>query len=170
MSMFEKGYQIPKSPSNYFKPQDGDNLVRILSKPLMGWLDWQNKKPIRTPFSEKPEPVDSTKPVKHFWDFVIWDYKDNSLKIWEVTQSTIQDVIYNLDSDPDWGEPTKYDLSIKKAGKDLETKYLVIAKPPKPLATEIQTAYNEANINLEELFNNGDLFNSKSVNADNIPF
>jgi len=166
MSFFPEGYEQPKSSSKYLKLVDGENLIRILSAPIMGWLDWKEdsagkKTPVRTPYSTpKPEPIDSTKPIKHFWAFVIWDYKDSTIKIWEVTQSTIQEVLYNLDRDVDWGEPTNYDISIKRSGEKLETKYITQAKPPKPVSSSILDAYKEANPNLEELFSNGDPFNS----------
>lgn len=169
-----QGYEPPKSSSNYMKFVDGDNIIRILSRPIMGWLDWKEENgkrtPVRTPYSEpKPTPLDSTKPVKHFWAMVIWDYRDKAIKIMELTQSSIQEALYNLDCDEAWGEPTQYDINIKKSGEKLDTKYSVIARPPKELAEEIKSAFMKVAPNLDELFRNGDPF-SKSVNPDNIPF
>jgi hypothetical protein len=172
--MFPTGYEPPKIDSKYFKPVDGNNLVRILSKPLMGWEDWtEDKKPVRFPYNQKPEhPINPKKPIKHFWAFVVWDYMDNfnketkkwegKIKIWEITQMKIQETLYNLDCDIDWGEPTHYDLAIKREGKDLDTKYLIQSKPPKPLSEEIKAAFIESNPDMNELFTNGDPFSKKA--------
>jgi len=183
-----KGYEMPKSNSHYLKLQDGDNLVRILAKPIMGWLDWSEdgdgkRSPVRTPFTDqKPAPIKADKPVKHFWAFPVWDYKDKAVKIWEITQASIQEVIYNLDSDESWGDPTGYDLKINRTGEKLETKYSVIARPPKPLAKEIIAEFKEVNPDLNELFSNGDPFakqadqepqepgEDEEINVANIPF
>ena len=184
MSLFPTGYEQPKSNSHYFKPLDGNNLVRILSKPIMGWLDWKDtedgkKSPVRTPYGDpKPQPLKSDKPVKHFWAFIIWDYTDKTIKIWEITQSTIQDAIYTLDCDSDWGEPTEYDLSINRSGKDLDTKYNTLPKPKQPLNADIVHEVKEGLPDMNELFTNGDPFAKKSVdepvkeeiNVKDIPF
>lgn len=170
-----EGYEQPKSDSKYFNPSkvvNGvDNIIRILSKPIMGWLDWKTNSegkqvPVRIPYNQpKPAPNDPEKPVKHFWAMVIWDYKDEAIKIMEITQSSIQDAIYTLDYDSAWGDPTQYDLNIKKEGEKLTTKYTVTPRPPKPLEMRIEAALREANPNLNELYKNGDPFASKGDNA-----
>lgn len=151
------------------KFRDGDNSIRILSKPILGWLDWHDNKPVRTPYSEpKPAPIDPKRSVRHFWAFPVWDYTEKKVKILEITQAGIQEEIINLHSDEAWGDPTNYDLNVKKSGKDLETKYSVIARPPKPLDEEIRKEYIGMTIELEELFRNGDPFNpTGKPNAQN---
>lgn len=168
MSFIPKGYEMPKSSnSRYLKLVDGDNLFRILDKPILGWIDWKEENgkpsPVRTPFSDpKPEPINPKRQVKHFWAFPVWDYKTSEVKILEITQSSIQEAIYNLDCDEAWGDPVNYDISVKRSGKDLETKYFTQAKPPKPMSQDIISAYAENKPDLTELFRNGDPFSKKT--------
>lgn len=163
-------YEKPATQGKYFKLQAGDNKIRILSKPILGWLDWTegadgSRKPVRT--MEKPErSIDPKKPVKHFWAFVIWDYKEKSLKVMEITQATIQDAIYTLHNSEDWGDPTQFDININKTGEKMETKYAVVPLPPKPLDHTIASEYLTANIKLEKLFDNGDPFEQDSAGID----
>jgi hypothetical protein len=194
MSFLPKNYEQPQAKSNYFsvsKLKDKtDNVIRILSKPIMGWLDWKEvdgkKVPVRTPFNEPcPEPIDKTKPVKHFWAMIVWDYRDKTVKIMEITQATIQEAIYNLDCDEGWGEPMCYDLNIKRTGEKLETKYFITPRPPKELEEEIKTSLRETNPNLQALFTNENPFDKKEpsdtppdflettpaeLRSENIPF
>lgn len=195
MSFIPEGYKVPKSSSNYMKFELGDNHFRILSKnAVLGWIDWVDKKPVRTRYTTiKPEPVDPKKPVKHFWAFIVWDYKeadaDKKIKILEITQAGIQNFITNLTLDEDWGDPISYDLVIKRQGEGLETSYDCMAKPPKPLSPEIAKRFSESKIDLQQLFVGGDPFKadgeapatsedimaglpdtSRPINADDIPF
>ncbi len=51
MSTFlPEGYEISKKEKKYWKlseMKDGDNRLRIVMKPIVGWLDWNEKKPVR---------------------------------------------------------------------------------------------------------------------------
>jgi len=160
MSFLPDNYEKPAGKGNYYKLQTGDNRFRILSPAITGWIDWDNKQPVRT--KDRPEiSIDPTKPAKHFWAFVIWDYKEKAIKIMEITQSTIQDAIFSLHSESEWGNPQSYDLNIKKTGEKMETKYNVVPTPPKPLSAEIKELYSMVKINLNELYSGGDPFNSE---------
>lgn len=162
-SWLDPNYEKPASNSRYFKLQQGDNKIRILTKPITGWLDWQtkpdgSKTPVRT--KEKQPAINPAKPPKHFWSFAVWDYQEKNIKVMEITQATIQDAIYSLHTSEDWGSPTEYDITIKKTGEKMETKYFVSPTPPKPLLPEISEALSKEKINLEALFDNGDPFAS----------
>jgi len=163
-SFLPPNYEKPALGSKYLKFLAGDNKFRILSGAIVGYVDWQdledgNRKPIRT--KEKPkQSFDPLKPCKHFWTFIVWDYRDEAIKILEITQVTIQDAIFNLHSDDNWGDPREYDLNIRKTGNKLETKYTIIPMPPKKLSVEIIKLFKETNINLEALYSGDDPFNS----------
>ena len=88
MSFLPQDYTSPKSFNNYMKLQEGENKIRILSRPIIGWEDWLNNKPIRFRMSEKPaKPVDAKKPIKHFWAFVVWNYAEEQIQILHLTQA-----------------------------------------------------------------------------------
>lgn len=156
-----ENYEAPKSGGgSYLKFQAGENRFRILSKPIIGWLDWSaDNKPIRTRHTDpKPNPMRADKPVRHFWAMVVWSVENNALMILEITQSGIQSGIQSLVSDPDWGSPFNYDICVTKTGQDKETKYVVNPKPHKPITQEMEAAIVSTPVNLDALFSGGDPF------------
>lgn len=166
-------YDVPVSASGYMKLQNGENRFRILSKPIIGWLDWKDKKPLRFRINEKPaKPVDPEKKIKHFWAFVVWDYADSKLKILEITQSTIQSAIQALSKDADWGTPFAYDIKIIRTGDNLETKYAVNPVPHKSAPAEAKEAYLSTPVDLEALFAGEDPFDTDKhpEPIDDLPF
>src|SRR5688572_31132626 len=49
---------VVSDSGSYFKPEGGDSKVRLISKPISGWLAWDedeegNKKQKRTPLNDK---------------------------------------------------------------------------------------------------------------------
>ena len=153
------GYEPPSSSGNYMKFEKGENRFRILSKPIIGWEDWQDKRPIRFRMDEKPEKsVDPKKPVKHFWAMVVWNYKLERVQVLELTQSGIQKTIRALSGDADWGSPLEYDIKVLRTGDGMDTEYQVNPIPHKPVAAEIAEQAKQLNINLEALFTGDDPF------------
>lgn len=149
-------YSMPESGGHYMKLQDGENKIRILSKPIVGWLDWKDKKPYRFHMKNKPEKPLDKNPIKHFWAFIVWNYNEQAIQILEITQQTIQTSIANLSKDEDWQSPFDYDLKISKKGRDLETKYSVVPLPKKPVTDEIKQAALDKPCYLDALFSGGD--------------
>jgi hypothetical protein len=150
-------YEQPQSGGHYMKFVKGDNKFRILSKPIVGWLDWKDKKPYRFPMKNKPEkPMEAGKTIKHFWAFLVWNYLDQAVQILEITQAGIQKTIGDLSKDEDWGAPFEYDLKVSRKGDGLETEYSVTPSPKKPLVEDIKKAALDKPCNLEALFDNSD--------------
>ncbi|RJQ67312.1 MAG: hypothetical protein C4519_24255 [Desulfobacteraceae bacterium] len=162
-----QSYEPPVSGGKYFKLTDGENRFRVLSSAIVGWLDWDDKTPVRT--KEQPEaPIDPSKPAKHFWAFVVWDYKGEAVKILEVTQVGIRNAIMNLVKSADWGDPKNYDIIVTRKGKALDTEYSVAPVPPRPLDQAIVELYQSMNIDLNKLYENGDPFAGAPVTAEQI--
>jgi hypothetical protein len=160
-SFLPENYEAPKGGGgNYLKFQQGDNRFRILSKPVLGWLDWgSDNKPIRIRHNEpKPAPFNPAKPVKHFWAMVVWSEDSKSLMILEITQAGIQAGIQTLAKDPDWGSPFDYDICVTKSGQEKDTKYVVNPKPHRKISEEMEAAMLATYINLDALFTGGDPF------------
>lgn len=159
MSFLPQDYTSPKSFNNYMKLQEGENKIRILSRPIIGWEDWLNNKPIRFRMSEKPaKPVDAKKPIKHFWAFVVWNYAEEQIQILHLTQASVRNFIESLSKDQDWGAPFFYDLKIIKTGEGVDTKYMVNPLPHKPVSNEIKEAFHERRCLLDAIFENEDPF------------
>lgn len=168
-----ESYEVPKNEGRYLKLQKGENKFRILSRPIVGWEDWKDKKPIRFRMNAKPDKsIDPKIPIRHFWAFVVWDYAESKIKILEITQKTIQGAIQSLSRDQDWGSPFEYDIKVIKTGENMETEYTVNPVPHKKIAAEIQEALIQTPVNLEALYDGGDPFEAKQVvkEIDDLPF
>lgn len=150
-------YEAPAGSAGYMKLQDGENKIRILSKPIIGWLDWKDKKPFRFRMNAKPDkPMTPDKPIKHFWAFLVWNYEAQAVQILEITQQTIQKTIQDLSKNEDWGAPFGYDIKITRKGKDLQTEYSVMPSPKKDLISDIKEAALEKKAYLDALFDGSD--------------
>jgi len=158
MDFLPDNYETPQGAGSYMKFQQGDNKFRILSKPIIGWLDWKDKVPHRFGFKNKPEKPLGDQPIKHFWSMIVFDYSDQQIKILEITQSTIQKAIEALAKDEDWGSPAGYDIKVVKSGQEKQTEYRVNPSPKKPVSDEIKAAAKAKPINLEALYSNKDPF------------
>lgn len=160
----EENYELPETTSGYFKPKKGDNVFRVLSSAIVGWVAWTtDNKPKRFRFNDKPVDLRPYKEEKisHFWAFIIWDYQTESIQIYEVTQKTIMDGMNNLIKDEVWGSPQKYDIKITREGDSLETRYSISPKPHTALTEAIKQQYEESDIKLENLFTGANPFGDK---------
>ena len=159
MGFLPEGYKTPEGASRYMKLKEGENKIRILSKPVMGYEMWEDKVPKR--YREEkdcPPSRDSENKPKHFWAFLVWNYDEEKVQILSVTQVTLQKAIESLSNDEDWGAPFFYDLKIHKSGNTKQTKYSVNPLPHKPLHGFIETEFHASPCNLEALFTNEDPF------------
>ncbi len=156
-----QNYSIPTPPSSYCKFGVGDTQFRILSSPIIGWIDWtRENKPVRFRMDKKPETsLRPDKPVEHFWAFIVWNKEVNAIQIAEVTQASIQKGIKKYADDKSWGDPKRFDLKVTRTGTSRnDTVYSIIALPPSPVSKEIKDMLAAKKINLEVLFDGGDPF------------
>lgn len=143
--------------ANYLSLEKGTRSVRIISKPITGWVEWIEKKPVRTTLEEgEPEASDDENPPKKFIALVVIDREDDGIKIWEITQQSIIKAIRALSMNSKWGPPFTYDISIEKTGDGLKTKYTVTPEPKEPVSKELIEAANEKPCDLEKLFEGED--------------
>ena len=172
MAFLPDNYQAPtKAGGHFFRPQDGKNRIRIVGSALVGYVGWDRSgdqpKPIRTEDRDGVAHLHSPdNKVKHFWAFPVIDRADDAVKIWEVTQTGIQDALRGLIDDADWGHPGDYDLIVTRSGQKLETHYAVMPAPKSPLdMTDEQKAVN-AGINMAGLFTGDDPFAGAAAAAE----
>lgn len=166
------GYEPPaQSGGRYLKiAKNSEARLRIVSPhPILGWEYWtSDNKPRR--LRERPNtlPADvrtgddgNPERLRHFWAMTVFDYADSAVKVWEVTQATIQRTIADLAADEDWGHPSAYDLKVKRDDSTSRTTYAVAPVPHKPLSTDAKRIVAEAIVNLDALFNGDDPFATK---------
>lgn len=163
MEFLPDGFESLKSEKKYWKMsqmKEGENRLRIVMKPIAGWVDWKENKPIRfKPECRPKQSVDPLKPVRAFWDMYVWDYAREDLFVLEVTQNTIIKCLMSLATDPDWGDFRNYDIKIKKEGTGKDTTYNVTAVPHKPIGENILRALDACPVRLEALYEGKDPWN-----------
>ena len=150
--------------NNYFKPKEEENIIRIISKPIVGWVLWEDKKATRTQIDDQPDPAeDGTKPKKFMTMVVVDRNDDDKVKIFECTQQSIIKAIKALSDNPKWGKPFAYDINIEKQGDALKTKYTVTPSPKSPLEKNVIKAANEKRCYLDALFEGNDPWDVEDV-------
>ena len=153
-------YSVPTGPSNYMKFVVGPNKLRILGSPILGYLGWANKKPIRKRMGEDfpVDQVDNPEEIKHFWALPVWNYKAKRVQILELTQKGIMKKLKALKDSEGWGSPVNYDIIVMAEGEGKNREYDTIPSPPAPISDEIQKSFKETPIKLEALFEGKDPF------------
>lgn len=173
-------YEVPKAITNYTKLEAGDNRLRILTKPILGWSTWmgagKDRKPVRFPMDRKPDkPIQAGERVNHFWAFVVYNYTHKCIQVMEITQKTIQDAIRVLSKDADWGPPYHYDIKIVKTGttKD-DTEYKTNPCPKSPLTEELKSAFLAKPCSLAKMYKGEEAFDLKEgelrTQLEDMPF
>ena len=172
MKFFPDNFEISSnSADNFFKPVDGENRIRILTAATCGYEDWiektiqkQGEEPkkvksaVRFTLNNKPKPFDPSVKVKSFSAFAVYDVIADAIKVFQVTQVSINKALQDLVLNSDWGMPYFYDIKIVRSGKALLTKYDVTPCPKKELAQSVIDRYNKRPACLDALFRNEDPF------------
>lgn len=158
------GYEMPTSTAkNYFKPSDKKTKIRMLSSPIVGFVDRDKSgdkpKPIR---SRTKQPKLGKDEPKHFRAMVIRDYEAKAIKIWEITQASIREQLMTFIESERWN-PMDYDLVVHKEWQSLDTKYFITTTPngKREVEPEITQARLDTPVNLEALYEGGDPFEVK---------
>lgn len=138
-SFIPEDYVAPTSSNKFMKLVKGSNRIRILSAPVMGNVAWEEnegkKSPVRIKLNED-FPMDKIiKNPKRFWCMVVWSYDNKAIQLLEVTQSSIQNALVELNKHPKWGSPVdSYDITIKREGDGMETTTYSVLPDPKEAA------------------------------------
>lgn len=157
-SFIPQDYEAPSSGGGFTKLEQGDNRLRVLSSPLMLWLEWRDGKPTRHKFDPKNKPAKGAgqkDSVKHAWGLVVWNYKTNAVEVFELDKQDIIAALTTHAKDADWGHPKHYDIVINKSGSGMDTEYKFVAKPKKEPSQEIIDAFVENPIDLNQLLVEG---------------
>lgn len=156
MNYLPEGHEALKMEKSYInlsKLTEGEHRMRIVMRPIAGWIDWHDKKPYRYRPDDKPShSFNEEKPIRPFWACYVWDYAKEGLYIMEIVQMSILKGLTALGQDPDWGDFTTYDIKIKKEGNGQQTKYSVNPVPHKPMSDKIKQALEDKPVCLEALY------------------
>lgn len=168
MNFLPKEYEMPIEAGDYLnKFEEGPNSLRILSSAVIGWRWWVNTEDGRGPrrvktHDEVPsEFLTGKDKAKHFWAFVVYNYRVKQVQILEITQKTIMRDIRGLVKNPKWGDPKEYDIVITKTktgSRDMDVEYAVVPEPKEALDEGILQYYKDLDIELEALYSGDDPF------------
>ncbi|MDY3521346.1 hypothetical protein PG614_02530 [Riemerella anatipestifer] len=152
-----QNYQLPDKTKQFMKIEPGDNVIRVLSAPLMGWVYFDKEsKPHRRPYNAESKTLGdftdeelkegnvkrdengNIEGSRHFWIMLVWDRKTNTPKILEITQVTIIRSLLNYLNSEDWGDLREFDVNIIRKGTGrFDTEFEVMPKPHKPLSEDV---------------------------------
>lgn len=143
---------------NYFKFKAWPNRVRFVWDLIWGESVWDKS-------GEKPRVLRSKEAwvltnlgdqkVKTFWAGLVFNRDDdNTLQLIELDKASIINALINLDGNADWGDITKYDITIDKQvpANPLNTKYVVTPIPPKALTAEELATIKATPVDLDNMF------------------
>ena len=68
-----------------------------------------------------------------------------------VNQTGIMGQINDLLTNPDWGDPKDYDLTVTRKGEKLETKYSVQPSPKKKITKDELKLVEDTDVDIEKL-------------------
>lgn len=169
MSFLPENYEQPASGGRYTKLDVGETRIRIISNSIVGWLGWTtDNKPLRDKSKELITRVDNLKDSpRHFWAFLVWNFKTEQIEIMEITQRSIQNAIMKLYKSDDWGDPKGYDITINKEGEGMKTEYHIQGAPKSKFnAEKVKDAFASAPVNLQAILTGDDPFEVTSDEAD----
>lgn len=158
MTFLPKDYQEPTN-SDFVKLSQWLTKIRFLEKPII-WYEvredytddnGETKRKV-TRGRDLKSRADLPRGAKIVWTAVVWNYNDQRIQIWSITQKTIRDEILNLARDDDYGNPMNYDIKIKKEGEKMNTSYSVNPLPTSPLDQSIKDLYEQTPINMDMYF------------------
>jgi hypothetical protein len=158
-------YEVPAGPNKYMKFKLGENKIRILSSPILGYEYWKQEKEGKKPYRitmDTPITMDMVDEKdnmpKHFWALVVWNYNEKAVQILEITQKGILKSLRALAKSEKWGSPKGYDITITREGEGFETEYSLQPDPKSEVDPEIMDKFTKTYINLNALFEGKDPF------------
>jgi hypothetical protein len=159
MSKFDMGWGDVKEPGtggnvDFMKLQSGQNQLRIVGRPSLIEIHWEKAvdgttKKVICPGAGCPVCKGGHVPMARYQVQVI-DRADGKIKVLE-GGPTIFNSIKSYAMDADYGDPTKYDMKVKKEGSGRETKYTIVAAPKKSDVKPEELKLMEESKSLEEV-------------------
>jgi len=157
----EVNEELDKQNSGYFKFEEGDNLLRIVSGFAWGLkYDFKNSaegKEKGYPFFRNDDPSIATFRSKLHLSasMVVYDYSAKELKTLSIHQKAILLALRKYSENVKYGVLTGYDITITKTVTSQGTRYpSTIADPKEELSAEIVEALKKVTINLDNAYEN----------------
>lgn len=120
MSDWGKYKDLNKGGSDILKPEPGKAYkIRIIGEPYVYSSEFKGKSTVRIALT-------------------IYNQTDSVAQILMLSLTAFGGV-FDLKEDDEWGDPEAYDITMKRTGVDLETKYSFVPASKKPLEADKKT-------------------------------
>lgn len=163
----------PKASGDYYKLEDGDNKLRIVSQATVGGKHWINNKASWCLGKDSGCEGCAKEDPKARYLFHVIDRKDGKIKIAEFGWSIVEAIIGFQESE-DYGFPADglppYDITINKKGQKLDTEYAVLPARQNTLLTPDEQSEVEALKPLSEFVEAMKGKAGKDADLKSIPF
>lgn len=130
MSDVYKNYKAPEGSGGlYLKFEDGKPVkLRLMTEPYLFTSQFKEGDPITT---------------RYAW--VIWNHDENKAQVLQLPITGFRQV-QDLAANDEWGDPQGYNITIKRTGSGLETKYAVMPGLKASVGNEMIAAAKAINI------------------------
>lgn len=171
MTFLPPGTKIESNSGGQFlKLEEGEHRFRVLDSAIVGTEYWTEEQEDggavkRVPHRVKQgesipvENVDPDNLPKTFWAFPIYNVTEKKIQTLSLTQKGLMKDLLAYTKDEDFGDPQGYDIVITRTGKGMDTRYSLIAKPPKPIdekiTKEFQGLKSSGRYDIERLWEGG---------------
>jgi len=148
-------YDIPSGSGNFLKLEDGSNKIRICTKALEVTYheDKEGAKYSTTVCSgDGCELCKSGKPKKFKYAFLVLNRKDGKPYIYESPITVFRQIVA-YETNDEYGDIRKYDISINKEGVARNTTYTIMPSPKKSELTDEEVKMiAESGVSLETAY------------------
>lgn len=133
-----ESYDIPSGTGNFLKLEDGANKIRLCTRALEVAFH-ENKE--GTKYSTTVCSDDSCelcklgKPKKFKYAFLVLNRKDGKPYIYEAPITVFRQIVA-YETNPEYGDIRKYDITINKEGTGRNTTYTIMPSPKKSELTD----------------------------------
>ncbi len=158
-----KDVEIPSASAAYFAPVEGDNLIRFLQGPKLYYISqqWEDGKPVgdKKIYKHDDLRVKKDPDARLIMAYLIYSYDLKAVKIWEISQPTIQKYIKKVNNIQ--ANISKFDVQVSKTKRQGTTysDFAIVQGEASPF--KVQAAIDEVmekplHVRLDELQKNKD--------------
>lgn len=149
---------VKSGDSKFLKLNPGDNRVRICSMPAEVRYVQTSKKGEKyaTKYIESDEQAKEEqakgKQIKYKYAYIVISRVDGKVYVMEIAASVMRQ-IYTYATNKEYGDPQNYDITVKKEGDGLQTKYTVIPSPKQsPITDEEKKLIKESGYDFSTIY------------------
>ena len=135
-------YDIPSGTGNFLKLEDGANKLRLCTKALeVAYHEDKggSKYSTTTCPGDGCELCKAGNPKKYKFAFLVINRKDNKPYVYEAPITVFRQIVA-YETNPEYGDIRKYDITINKEGIARNTTYTIMPSPKKSELTDEETA------------------------------